>query len=241
MIGRHAARQPLDRRRLALQLTPLLDLLLIVIFAQYLDIGERDRVRGNELSAARDQATTAVRERDTAEAQRSLIIEAAARLFETTPRDLAQRMRQLAGPGRTPEQRAADADRLAGVLGGDPEAVAWHLLQHEEMRKRVGLWRLHLAEGGTATLEFDGRRERFRADRQTVQSGALVTALANFAESQADAERFVVLLLTYDRDVYLATLEPLRAAMPDLVDRLNKTSESRFDFADLGFQTIGSD
>lgn len=43
------------RRRLHLQLTPLLDLLLIVIFAQYMDVAEREATRVGEANEAIEQ------------------------------------------------------------------------------------------------------------------------------------------------------------------------------------------
>lgn len=53
------------RRRLHLQLTPLLDLLLIVIFAQYLDVAEREAQtvgEANQAIAQRDELATTLAE-----------------------------------------------------------------------------------------------------------------------------------------------------------------------------------
>ena len=249
------------RRRIALQLTPLPDLLLIVIFAQYLDVGERDRrrvARADELerqsgamqseladarrrTAAADAALAESRRRlRAAEQTREVLGSAAARVLNVPTERLQETLRSLSGPGSamTREETDAAMRRLTDVTAGDPSRAAWHLLQHEEMRKRVDLWRLHVSETGVATFRAGDRTFTFRADPETVRDGSVADEIARLADLLPDPRRLVLLLLTYDERVYIATLEPLREAMPALMRRLGENSDSRFDFADLGYQPL---
>ena len=255
------------RRRTALQLTPLLDLLLIVIFAQYLDVGARDRQRvvDSELLlertlAAEDAAASARKEADAAllrlqvaeikqaKAERELSVAAnelrVSRRTEDALTDAAvalfkidrTRLEEVLSPvgstsaPATEEQREEIRRRLREVTSGDADAVVFHLMTHEELRKRVDLWRFHLDEFGVATLEAGGRTERFR-----VEPATLIRDIGQYADSLPEPKRLVVVLLTYSENARLITVEAVRDRLPRLMERLGQNSDSRFDYADLGF------
>lgn len=52
----------IERRRFSLQLTPLLDLLLIVMFAQYMEVRDQDSLRSHDLSEQSQRLTAAERQ-----------------------------------------------------------------------------------------------------------------------------------------------------------------------------------
>jgi hypothetical protein len=82
----------LNRRRLALQLTPLLDLLLIVIFAQYLEVREKSLLASTQAEERAAAEIAAVRSQHADDDRR--IAQAEARLTELQ-RQLEARQREL--------------------------------------------------------------------------------------------------------------------------------------------------
>ena len=261
-------------RRTALQLTPLLDLLLIVIFAQYLDVGERDRKRiaaseslvertelaEKESANARAQLTEYERraqaaldelrvvelqnvaiQRDLALARNALqasrqteraLADTAASLFKIDPRRLEEILAPTgtAGVSTTAAQRDEIRRRLEEVTSGDADAVVFHLMTHEELRKRVDLWRLHLDSNGIATLEAGGLKHSFR-----IEPASLLRDVGRYADTLPEPKRLVVVLFTYDQNARLITIEAVQDRLPRLMERLSQNSDSRFDYADLGF------
>lgn len=247
-------------RRTALQLTPLLDLLLIVIFAQYLDVGERDRkliasaaelearteraVTSSRLAtdradeaerqamAARDEAAAARAELIAARATQRALSSAAASVLEIPTEQLDAMLSPFAVPNlaETEAEREAIRQRLREVTAGNADAVVLHLLTHEELRKRVDLWRLHLDEQSIATLEAGGRTHTFR-----VAPASLQRDLGLYIDTLPDPKRLVLVLFTYDENARLITVEAVRDRLPTLMERFSQNSDSRFDYADLGF------
>lgn len=254
-------------RRTALQLTPLLDLLLIVIFAQYLDVGERDRQRVAENRSLAEQADVALRDAQSAKAlaadsemlrqladarraaaeeqlsaattklQRSerietMLAQATAALFQIDPALLEQVVSPFpaTGPAASESQRADVRRRLRELTSGSADAVVMHLMTHEELRKRVDVWRFHLDADGVATLEGGGKSNRFR-----VEPANLLRDVGQYVDTLPDPKRLVIVLFTYDEKSRLITIEAVRDRMPRLMERLGQNSGARFDYADLGF------
>ena len=244
-------------RRLALQLTPLLDLLLIVIFAQYLDVGQRDRrtagenerlrqslaetrlqseVQGNRLARLERVAFEAGEAAERSRTRAAAVTAAASALFHLPPGVVEAAVAKAADGTLSGEERDAIRETFRSLAGGDPQAVVRHLLETAEMRKRVDLWRLHLSPDGTLTLDAAGESETVRADAATVGSGSFTDRLRAIADRLPDGKSLVILTLTYDERVYLSTLEPLREELRGVVASLGRNSRSRFHFADLGYQ-----
>lgn len=93
-------------RRFHLQLTPLLDLLLIVIFAQYLDVQQQAALQSEAVSA------------ELAAGRRKL-----QRLSEAQQRELAAAREQLEQERRELAERQAKLDRRAETMGDRVEDV----------------------------------------------------------------------------------------------------------------------
>ena len=94
-------------RRLSLQLTPLLDLLLIVIFAQYLEVRESERgvaaqsaVLAEELQAARSESS-----------QLRQMLDQASGLLDRMQQAMAQTSAQLADQQRVQERQQLDLEQ----------------------------------------------------------------------------------------------------------------------------------
>lgn len=254
-------------RRTALQLTPLLDLLLIVIFAQYLDVGERDRKRVADHSAlqertqqaesevaiariaasdarlermaALEQLAAAERNLNTAKAQlrtsqetERILADAAAALFQIDESRLEEVLSPAGLTGSPAEVARRDEirKRLREITSGNADAVVFHLMTHEELRKRVDIWRFHLDENGVVTLDTGTRKHRFRAEPAN-----LLRDVGQYVDALPEPKRLVVILFTYSEKSRLITIEGIRDQLPQLMERLGQNSETRFDYADLGF------
>ncbi|MCA9076916.1 MAG: hypothetical protein KDA93_17960 [Planctomycetaceae bacterium] len=106
------------RRRLTMQLTPLLDLLLIVIFAQFMDVQEREATTVDEAKLAvekRYQAEAELADLHTSHEQAVGALEEAATMvseLRTENRQLTEQSSQL----QTEVERAVAQQRLLGEL-----------------------------------------------------------------------------------------------------------------------------
>ena len=258
-----AARSPLSARprRVVLQLMPLLDLLLIVIFAQYLDVSERDQLRtqqteraNREARAALERASIAEQERvaaiDLADASRQAAtraqndaavarqdrrrtLAAVADIFQLEEAERAELIGSAAMAANGSDEAARIRERLASLTRGDPDAVRLHLRTHEELRRLADVWRLHLDPDGVLHLIAGGGETTRR-----LTAAPFVPEVFAWSKEQPQAKTLVLLLLSYDERARLLEIRNLRAAMPNLVERLRRDTESKVDFADLGYQTL---
>lgn len=248
------------RRRLSFQLIPLLDLLLIVVFAQYLESrvnSEQQAVEAattqNLLSAQLDEALrqiislkermaeleqqTEVAERrgveaDRFRAQRDLIGELVTELFRLPDGSLSSLM-TAAGPGPTRADIAQLQSRLKSLAGGSSDKVVDHLLAFGEMRKRVDLWELYLQDNGTILLTAGDKRLSFRAESADEFASRLFEAYKTMPEPKS----LVLLLVSYGD----AKFQPLKAVLDGLpagMDRIRTDlgGRSRLDYAVLGYR-----
>ncbi|MBW3540691.1 MAG: hypothetical protein KY476_10505 [Planctomycetes bacterium] len=182
----------LSRRRLTLQLTPLLDLLLIVIFAQYMEMRNTSRAAQAELAESgataedlreRDRALAEAlgrlaeleglldrREQELGEEIRRLIEreqrvgDLVAELFRIPEDALADALRPQ--PGDTLARSPAEAERLRKLVremaSRRGHEAVKHLLVHDELQKRCDVWDIHLDRMGVVTVVLGDRTHRFR-------------------------------------------------------------------------------
>lgn len=258
----------ISRRRLTLQLTPLLDLLLIVIFAQYLDAESRAhhqvvamttnrdllsfqldealkqlialRSRVNELQEGEQLAQVRSREAEQFRVQRDLIGEMVAEMFQIPDAAVEQLFQQknVAGPGPSASDRTQLQQRLKNLSGGSANRVIDHLLAFGEMRKRIDLWELYLSETGELTFQAGDRKHTFRADNPA----DFATHLFDLYKTLPESKSMVLILFSYGD----ARFKPLKAALDGLQDslermRVDSASRARFEYAVLGFRPVGPD
>lgn len=253
----------IDSRKLTSQLTPLLDLLLIVIFAQYLDVESTTRRETVQLEQSRDllaaqldeavRQLVAVRERMLAlqdeveiatgrsqeaerfRVQRDLIGELVAEMFRVPEAALAPllQQRQAGGPGPSSSDLAAVRRQLQNLSGDAADRVVDHLLTFGEMRKRIDIWELYLTDAGLLVLSIGDKRFQFRAESAEDVAARLFEAYKSLPEPKT----MVLILLSYGD----ARFGPLKATLDGLPNALQQiradtAGRSRFEFAVLGFR-----
>jgi len=252
-------------RRLTFQLIPLLDLLLIVVFSQYLEsrvATEQQKVESaateSLLSAQLDEALRqliALRERltqlemqvqmaesrgveaDRFRAQRDLIGELVTELFRL-PEGSLNALTNRTGPGPSANDIAHMQTRLKTLAGGQSDRVVDHLLTFGEMRKRIDVWELYLQDNGTAVLSVGDKRISFRAD----SAADFATRLFEAYKTLPEPKSLVLLLFSYGD----ARFQPLKATLdglPQALDRIRTDAgtRSRLDYAVMGFRPQRSD
>lgn len=181
-----------SKKRLTFQLTPLLDLLLIVIFAQYMEVQQTSAQSEREIARRAAEQTEAAMQAQ-AEADRrynelknqrqNLQSQLEDQLADLTlemqrvldqRQDLAQLVaklfqipkdvleKALAGDGRTPQEREQIQQMVNELADEHRNDVIKHLLTHQAMRKRVDVWTLFITGEGIAELKVGDETKSFR-------------------------------------------------------------------------------
>ncbi len=253
----------IDSRKLTFQLTPLLDLLLIVIFAQYLDVETSTRKETVQLTASRElvsreldaavqqilslktkidqlEAEVDVTRAQSAEGdryriQRDLIGEMVAEMFQIPETVLVQLLqrRSAAGPGPSANDSQQMQDLLKKLTTESPQRVVDHLLTFGEMRKRIDIWELYLSENGQLMLTAGDKRFDLRAETTEDIGVRLFEAYKSLPEPKS----MVLILLTYG-DVRFRPLKATLDGMPTAIERMRMDAggRARFEYAVLGYR-----
>lgn len=262
-------------RRIALQITPLVDTLLIVLFLQYVDARQkhetslslaaaatRDRDRAaaelllvqgrhreilQELeraqaglqglaaeSLAREvHAAEAEAEIERLRAQQRVLGELVTELFRLPQ----EQLQAVLDPARDPPLASSPAQleqlraRFREMASSSPGAMIRHLLSYEEVRKRCDLWDLFIDASGIARVDTGATAFQFR-----VVPDEFEDQFFRRYKSLPQTKDLVIILLSVDRRSQRQFVQPVRAALPRLVDRMRQDSggRSRFEYADLG-------
>ncbi len=253
----------LSRRRLALQLTPLLDLLLIVMFSQYIENRHR-KVAAEDTIAVQQAAMERefTERRDALEQEYSEQRKAVAELrelYDERFRSIIDQHHQVGSllaeslnlPGVTmteilklrtagsPEdaERLTEATtRLQGLMKARGDEVFKFLIKVDEMQKHVSVWEVHVLDNGKAQIS-DGEQS-FAADfgSEFEFSSRLFEASKSFADSRT----LVILLLTWG-DAQGGARQRASDGMPRLTEQLRKDAAGTtwYDFSVIGFRAEG--
>jgi len=247
----------LPARKFTFQLIPLLDLLLIVVFAQYLEgriAGERIAERKDTLSRELDEALRqliALREKMTAleeqakavesqsieldhmRVQRDYIGELVGEMFRipAVKVDELLQQRTFGGPGPSAEDKAQLKARLNALTGDSGERIVEHLLTFGELRKRVDVWELLLEENGRCVLNVGSLRVPFRAETADAFAERLFEAYKTLPEPKS----MVLITVSYGETRF----ELRKAAfdgLPPAIERIRRdlSGRSRIEYAVLG-------
>lgn len=251
------------RKRMTFQLTPLLDLLLIVIFAQYMEVQQKAESGQDQLEQQKTQISEEYnRRRDELEKsyadktgqlsatreQYSQHYESILKQHEQAGSALAKNLNlpgtvveevlklRTAGQAADANQLQAAAEQLKKLIPDRGEELFRFMVRYSEMEKHVSVWELHLGNNGQA-LFSDG-------DRQELVSFATVDEFVSRAfeisKSFSEPKPLVIILQTYG-DTQAGLRRRATDGMPLLVEQLRRDAGNTrwFDFSLMGFRPTG--
>jgi hypothetical protein len=237
--------------------------LLIVMFAQYVEIRAKAEKQTQEVESTRaasqaelDEAVrqlVALRERlqslqhqvEEADArataaegyrvQRDLIGEMVGDIFHLPDAALKQLMQQrrTTGPGPTSDDVAQAQERWKAIIGNPGPAIVDHLLTFGELRKRVDVWELYVQDNGTSVLTVGPKKQTFRAENAAAYSSRLFDAYKALPEPKS----MVLVMVSYG-DAQFGIRKAALDGVPAALERIRKDigNRSRFEYAVLGFR-----
>lgn len=246
----------ISRRRLTLQITPILDMLLIVLFMQFLDIKERAAGLESQAAASFASVTEMESQLQTAQAavaasqvesdrvheQQAAIARTLGEVFRLTPDETRKFIKEMRAPTLNGPSPAVEA-QLKQLASGSPEPILQHLLTYDEIRKRCDVWELFIDGQNVAHLDSGDRERELRVNLNQAEDADIErfsVELETAYRSLPQPKHLVILLLTYDRDARLTVTEGISASLPEIVDRLTgaSTGLTRFEYADMGVRRV---
>ena len=250
----------LPKRRLAMQLTPLLDLLLIVMFSQYIENRHRS-VAIEESLTVREQAIEVRQQQledDVAEQKKSL--EQLAKTYNERFQSIINQHHQVGSilaeslnlPGNVMAEvlklrtsgSADDADRLQGasqrlqeLMQARGEEVFRFMVRVDEMQKHVTIWEIYVQENGQAFITDS--EQSFTADFSS--DAELASRLFEFSKSFSEPKTLVIVLLTWG-DAQAGARRRATDAMPLLMNQLHRDAAGTrwYDFSIVGYRAQGA-
>lgn len=247
-------------RRLTFQLASLLDLLLIVMFSQYLEVQILAEQQSEQMQVAqqaaavdfeqlRAQLEAAQKQLQVREQQQRLVeqdqtaqldelgrvLSEVFRLPEGTVQKILRRRSQDQG-GITPADAAALQQDLKDLAAARGDQVVDHLLTYVEMKKRFDVWELYLQENGAIEVTAGTHHKR-------VQTGIIETPqqfsdeLFKIYKSFPQTKSIVLILVSYG-DSRLVHRTAVVKGLPMVTERMRADSNgtARFEFALLGYR-----
>lgn len=250
-------------RKLTFQLTPLLDLLLIVFFAQYLEVRtvarqETDRLEASQRTLAKDldetlrqlvalkaklddvdelraERQSLTHEVQRLQAQRDLIGEMVVELFRVPESavDVVVKERTGLGPGPSAGEIRDLKQQMERLATERGAEIVEHLLTFHELRKRCDLWELYIQADGQIVFTAGPHRHVIRAEETAAFSARLFDAYKALPQPKS----LVLILVSYG-DARLGVRQAVLDGLPAALERIRADDEgrSRFDFAVLGFR-----
>ena len=237
---------PAKRHRIRFQLAPLVDLLLIIVFAQFLEV--RTTVRDETLAlqshiADVDQQNELLRiERENtsqqlrAERERTLkAIRTVAGIFDLPSRQIDQYAKD--GDSDVAGDLRRVAERASSLSSNSPDTVIRFLIGHQELLKRAEIWNLHVGGNRKATLMVADQRIQFGLERQGQDARAKEFENALFAayKQLPQPKELVVILASYSPDSVAGVYQPMIDAVPHAIERMRADDPTiRFEYTILG-------
>lgn len=247
-------------RKLTFQLASLLDLLLIVMFAQYLEVQTLAQKQTEQVESERQSAATNLEalQRQLADVQRQLSQfeeqqrsadkaehsdrEQLGRLFgelfripESTIQKIAQRRGQDEA-GLSLAEIAALRKEFQTLATARGEQVVDHLLTFAEMKKRFDVWEVYLQENGALVVTAGSHQKR-------LQTGIVETPeqfsdeLFKLYKSFPQTKSVVLILVSYGDSRFAERLAVVKG-LPVVAERMRADSNgaTRFEYAVLGYR-----
>lgn len=254
----------MNARKLSLQLTPLLDLLLIVIFAQYMEVQTVARQETERATAEREAAQTDLEsvQKQLADLQQQLSEwDQKRRETERADYDNREQLGQLFGelfriPQATiqkianrrssdeavlsPTEIAALKAEFKALSTARADQVVDHLLTFTEMKKRFDVWELYIQQDNSLIITANGNRKRLQPD--DIESPELFSdEFFKLYKSFPQTKSVVLILVSYG-DAQLKYRWAVTKGLPNVAERMRLDSNGtvKFEYAVLGFRPEGT-
>ena len=242
-------------RRVTLQLTPLLDLMLIVIFAQYMEVKmvakqEIDRVASerqetvdeNEVLRQRvDQWEAQQRESEHTEHRErerlGQVIRELFRIPDPTLNKLIQSISQTEAGGLSPTEIADLKARFQKLANSTGEQVIDHLLTFHEMRKQFDVWDFYLNEDGTLQITIGQERQQI-ISKTVIESPEIFVDVVLQVRKQFPPTKNSILILCSYGDCQLSHRLAMTRGLPSLARRMKNDGQGTqtFEYAVFGYR-----
>ena len=242
------------RRRVTLQLTPLLDLMLIVIFAQYMEVKmvakqEIDRVASerqetadeNELLKQRvDQWERQQRDIDQTQhierEQLGQIVRELFRIPDATLNKLIQPRSQTETAGFSSTEIADLKARFQKLANSTGEQVIDHLLTFNEMRKQFEIWDFYLNEDGSLQITIGQDRQQIKS--KVIESPEAFVEVVLQVRKQFPPTKNSILILCSYGDCQLSHRLSMTRGLPSLAERMKNDGQGTqsFEYAVFGYR-----
>jgi cell division septum initiation protein DivIVA len=232
--------------RIRFHLAPLVDLLLIIVFAQFLEI--RTTVRDQTIALKRqiaqaDQQAERLRaegsiSREQQQAERERTMKAVGTIAEIF--DLSkQQVREFAthSDADAAEILRRVAEQAQSISTDSPEKVIRFLVGHQELLKRAEIWNLHVGGDRKVTLSFADQQLRFGLERkgQDARTTEFEDALFAAYKQLPQPKELVVILASYSPDAVAGIYQPMIDGTPRALERMRiDDPTTRFEYTVLG-------
>ena len=229
-------RRPRRGRPTRFQLTSLLDLLLIVVFAQFLEMrqtaSDEEAQHRSEVASLREETR-----RQKAEAEQAVRSgEEVAALLDRAMQVVQQQLTDERPAEPATLQRRVE--ELRGRLAAANSAeVLRFLVGYDELLKRAEVWDLHADASGLIELTAGGQKRSFRleADRHAGRAEEFADGIYRIFKQLPQPKGLVVILVSYSLGTTAGTYQAIIDGMPAAVQRLRQDSPSvRFEYTVLG-------
>lgn len=219
------------------QLTALLDLLLIVVFAQFMEIRELQDQQtlafGTQLAQAQRRADEAQRSAAAAQRIQNDQADQIARALQTVRRRLSAEQ-----PVELPADQNAELQALQTELtDATPGEIVRFLAAYNELLKRAEVWELHAEASGRIELRQGGATAAFRleASRQAERTEEFAARFYQQFKSLPQPKGLVIILASYDLQSTAGVYQAIIDGMPLALQKL-RTEEpnKRFEYTVLG-------
>lgn len=253
-------RSPRLSKQFRFQLAPLVDLLLIIVFAQFMEV--RDTVTRDEATTEKESAAAT---QQIAEAQNRIAIldqenaslaEQLAKSQQRSESVVRQTNQAIAAVADSFQIRAISADEIETMVGDEaddvssavqrisrevadasPEEVVRFLVGHAELLKRAEIWHLHAMANRTIVLSAGDQSTSIQLERQLQDERTTELEDQLFAayKQLPQPKGLVVVLVSYSPDAVAGVYQPLIDGMPKAVERMRTDlPASRFEYTVLG-------
>lgn len=230
-----------------------MDLLLIIVFAQFLDVRETAQTQSEDLAIQRQELEKqrefdarkleqAMRDRNEALIQSRMRLQSAeaalASLAATLQTAKTESGSMGLGADASGQDSIASVEKLAEDLAdASPATMARFLVSHAELLKRAEVWNLHAAAGGLIRLSAGENAASFRLQNDTQASRTEEAAAAVYRafKQLPQTKGLVIVLVSFDLRSRAGVYQPLIDSMPAAMATMAADSpQSRFEYTVLG-------